>query len=93
MPNYRRYQTPGGIYFFTVVAARKPVFTQEMTRAALHPAIQTVRKEHPFNINAWVLLPDHLHCLWHLPEDDADYPLRGAKIKRLTGTIRAWRPG
>ena len=54
MPNYRRHQEPGGTYFFTVVAAgREPIFTQEAARIALHAAIQAVRKEHPFNINAW----------------------------------------
>ena len=94
MPNYRRHQAPGGIYFFTVVAAgREPVFTQELTRKALRAAIQTVQKEHPFHIDAWVLLPDHLHCLWRLPEDDADYPLRWAKIKRLTRYNLGMAPG
>lgn len=85
MPNYRRCRTPGGVYFFTVVAAeREPVFTREVTRAALRTAIQTVKREQPFHIEAWVLLPDHLHCLWRLPQGDADFPLRWAKIKRLT---------
>jgi putative transposase len=84
MPNYRRAKVPGGTYFFTVVAAgRQSIFTQEATRVALRTALQTVRNEHPFQIKAWVLLPDHLHCLWRLPEDDIDYPLRWAKIKRL----------
>jgi putative transposase len=100
MPNYRRHQEPGGTYFFTVVAAgREPIFTQEVARIALHAAIQSVRKEHPFHINAWVLLPDHLHCIWNLPEDDADYPLRWAKIKRATRhnlglapETRFWQP-
>ena len=91
MPNYRRHQEPGGTYFFTVVAAgREPIFTQEGARIALNTAIQAVRKEHPFKIDAWVLLPDHLHCIWSLPEDDADYPIRWAKIKRRRGTIWAW---
>jgi putative transposase len=85
MPNYRRAQVSGGTYFFTVVAAgRQPIFTQAATRMALHKALKMVGNEHPFQIKAWVLLPDHLHCLWRLLQNDADYPLRWSKIKRLT---------
>jgi putative transposase len=83
--NYRRARVPGGTYFFTVVAhGRKPVLTCEATRAALRAAVYAVRDVHPFHVEAWVLLPDHLHCLWRLPEGDAEYPIRWAKIKRLT---------
>lgn len=85
MPNYHRARVPGGSYFFTLVAAdRRPVFDGENFRAALRAAVQTVRGEHPFSVEPWVLLPDHRHCLWRLPEGDADYSLRWAKIKRLT---------
>lgn len=85
MPNYRRARVPGGCYFFTQVThGRYPVLTNEDVRVALRMAVQTVRGEHPFHVEAWVLLPDHLHCLWRLPEGDADYSLRWAKIKRLT---------
>ncbi len=85
MPNYRRARVPGGCYFFTLVAyGRRPVLTNENIRTALRTAVQAVRDEHPFAIEAWVLLPDHLHCLWRLPDGDADYSLRWAKIKRYT---------
>ena len=85
MSNYRRARVPGGNYFFTLVSHdRRPVLTNENVRAALRAAVQTVREEHPFVVEAWVLLPDHLHCLWRLPEGDADYSMRWAKIKRLT---------
>ena len=85
MSNYRRARVPGGSYFFTLVAHdRRPVLTGENVRAALRSAVQAVRDEHPFIVEAWVLLPDHLHCLWRLPEGDADYSMRWAKIKRLT---------
>jgi putative transposase len=36
----------------------------------------------PFSIDAMVLLPDHLHCIWTLPEGDADYAMRWNRIKR-----------
>jgi putative transposase len=85
MSNYRRTRVPGGNYFFTLVAHdRRPVLVNENVRVALRAAVQAVRDEHPFSVEAWVLLPDHLHCLWRLPEGDADYSLRWAKIKRLT---------
>jgi putative transposase len=85
MSNYRRARVPGGSYFFTLVAHdRRPVLANENVRVALRTALQAVRDEHPFLVEALVLLPDHLHCLWRLPEGDDDYPLRWAKIKRLT---------
>jgi putative transposase len=100
MPNYRRVRIPGGSYFFTLVSqGRRPLLAGDDVRAALRAAIHAIREEHPFKVEAWVLLPDHLHCLWHLPEGDADYPMRWAKIKRLTrqnlGTSAAdtlWQP-
>lgn len=85
MSNYRRARVSGGSYFFTLVAHdRHPVLTNKNVRVALRAAVQAVREEHPFHVEAWVLLPDHLHCLWRLPEGDADYSLRWAKIKRFT---------
>jgi len=51
-------------------------------RVALRDAIAAVRAERPFTIDAWVLLPDHLHCLWTLPEGDADFSMRWMLIKR-----------
>ncbi|OGS93340.1 MAG: transposase [Gallionellales bacterium GWA2_59_43] len=85
MSNYRRARVPGGSYFFTLVSHdRRPVLTGENVRVALREAVQAVRDEHPFFVEAWVLLPDHLHCIWRLPEDDSDYALRWAQIKRFT---------
>lgn len=85
MSNYRRARIPGGSYFFTLVSNdRRSVLTGENVRMALRTAVQAVREEHPFSVEAWVLLPDHLHCLWRLPEGDSDYALRWAQIKRLT---------
>ena len=83
MPNYRRANTPGGTYFFTVVTEhRQPIFTDDPVRTALRAAIDTTRCTHPFRIDAWALLPDHLHCIWTLPEGDANFGLRRAFIKR-----------
>jgi len=50
--------------------------------SALREALRAVKGAHPFTIDAFVLLPDHLHCLWTLPEGDADYALRWNLVKR-----------
>jgi len=62
MSRYRRADVPGSSYFFTVVAyRRRPILCDEAIRNALRNAISTVRATRPFVINAWVLMPDHLH--------------------------------
>jgi putative transposase len=82
MPHYRR-QFSGPTYFFTVVAyQRRPIFCAPILRAALRDAIHTVRLTRPFVIEAWVLMPDHMHCIWTLPAGDEDYSTRWAEIKR-----------
>jgi putative transposase len=83
MSHYRRTNTPNASYFFTVVTyRRRPILCDELIRNALRTAIETVRLERPFVIDAWVLLPDHLHCIWTLPEGDADFSTRWMMIKR-----------
>ncbi|HZJ95452.1 MAG TPA: transposase [Thiopseudomonas sp.] len=83
MSFYRRSNTPGGLYFFTVVSAgRRPILTQPDIRIALRQAIVAVRQNYPFTIHAWVLLPDHLHTIWQLPPHDADFSVRWNQIKR-----------
>ncbi len=83
MSRYRRATVAGSSYFFTVVAYRRqPILCEVAIRNALRTAIETVRVARPFVIDAWVLLPDHLHCVWTLPDGDADFPTRWMKIKR-----------
>ncbi len=82
MPNYRRSTLSGATYFFTVVTHRRqPILVNPESRTALRQVIEKVRQQHPFTIDAWVLLPDHMHCLWTLPESDADYSRRWGMIK------------
>ncbi|MDI6726447.1 MAG: transposase, partial [Smithellaceae bacterium] len=82
MPNYKRNLLPGCTFFFTVVThKRSPWLCTEKARKALRRAIGEVRLKRPFTIKAWVVLPDHLHCLWALPEDDHDFSLRWRLIK------------
>ncbi len=47
----------------------------------LKKAIMEVQSTYPFNIDAWVLLPEHLHCIWTLPEGDTDFSKRWGLIK------------
>ncbi|MBG0841024.1 REP-associated tyrosine transposase [Ectopseudomonas toyotomiensis] len=85
MSNYRRARDAGACYFFTLVShQRLPVLTDAPLRAALRRAIERVRLHRPFVIEGWVLLPDHLHCLWRMPQGDADFGARWSMIKRLT---------
>jgi len=83
MSNYRRATTTGATYFFTVVThQRKPVFRSETTIQILRDAISEELQRRPFVMEAAVILPDHLHCLWQLPENDSDYSSRWREIKK-----------
>ncbi len=78
---YRRAWTPGGTYFFTVALQDR---SQRLLTDHIHllrAAIRQVRERHPFEILAMVVLPDHLHSLWQMPEGDHTYAERWALIK------------
>jgi len=67
-----------------------PILTGEKSWLSLRHAISACRLSYPFEIDAWVLLPDHLHCIWTLPESDMDYSRRWSFIKRkFTQTFRS----
>ncbi|MCH8505547.1 MAG: transposase [Ectothiorhodospiraceae bacterium] len=83
MSNYRRAREPGASYFFTVVTyGRRPVFEDPVAVNALRTAMRQTMRRRPFVIDAIVVLPDHLHAIWTLPEGDADYSTRWSIIKR-----------
>jgi putative transposase len=83
MPEYRRHYQQGGSYFFTVVTHhRQSILLNDDIRIALRASITEVRQTLPFKVDAWVLLPNHLHCIWTLPENDDNYSLRWLLIKR-----------
>ena len=74
---YRRAFVPGGTFFFTVVTADcRPLFTAQQNIATLRAAFRTVRQRRPFTLEAAVVLPDHLHCIWTLSLGDADFATR-----------------
>lgn len=81
---YKRSNTPGATYFFTVVThERKNILCHGENPRLLKNAFETVKDRHPFAIDAIVLLPDHLHCLWTLPPDDDDFSNRWMLIKSV----------
>lgn len=83
MPNYRRARTSGGAYFFTVVTYhRQPILCRDESIETMKDVVKNVMTSHPFDVDAWVTLPDHIHCLWTLPEGDSDYSTRWALIKK-----------
>ena len=83
MSNYRRAYFPGGVYFFTVVTfSRLPVFTDEGRVEVLRQAFRKVMATRPFEIDAIVIMPEHLHCIWRMPEGDADFSSRWREIKK-----------
>ena len=80
--NYRRSRICGGTFFFTVVThLRRKLFNDISNVAVLREAFSSVKTRHPFDIDAVAVLPDHLHCIWTLPEGDRDFSTRWRLIQ------------
>jgi putative transposase len=82
MPNYRRAFVPGGTWFFTVnllELKNNDVLIREVD--LLRKTVRAVRQRHPFQIDAWVVLPEHIHAVWTLPPGNADFSKRWRLIK------------
>ncbi|MES9854149.1 MAG: transposase [Candidatus Thiodiazotropha sp. L084R] len=72
----------GGTYFFTVnLLERNSALLVEYIDS-LRDSVRWVKQQQPFHIDAWAVLPDHLHAVWTLPEGDADYSSRWREIKK-----------
>ncbi len=78
---YRRNRVAGGTYFFTVTLRDRSSDVLVRHIDLLRAALRKVSTEQPFTINAIVILPDHLHTVWSLPDGDADYSQRWRAIK------------
>lgn len=92
MPNYIRPRVTGARVFFTVALADRGsnLLVREVER--LRAAVRVTRAERPFGIDAWVVLPDHLHAVWTLPEGDRDFAIRWSAIKaRFSAGLQAGR--
>lgn len=79
---YRRNYVPGGRYFFTVNLLQRDKRLLVEHIDVLRQAIAQVKRRRPFIIDAWVVLPDHMHAVWPLPAEDADYSGRWREIKK-----------
>jgi putative transposase len=82
MPRYRRAFIPGGTWFFTVNLLERhnnDLLVREID--LLRETVRRVRHKHPFHIDAWVVLPEHLHCVLTLPPGDSDFSRRWRLIK------------
>ena len=66
---YRRVYVEGGCYFFTLALADRKSDLLVLEIECLRAAFKTVKQNHPFEINAMVELPDHIHALWTLPDE------------------------
>lgn len=79
---YKRNYVAGGTYFFTVnlLNRRQTLLVDHV--AVLREAVRYVKQRRPFAIDAWVVLPDHLHAVWTMPEGDVDYSSRWREIKK-----------
>lgn len=82
MTQYRRNLVPGGTYFFTVNLQDRTSTLLTDQIHLLRNAVAKVRTQSPFHTDAWVTLPNHLHCIWTLPEGDHDFSSRWRDIKK-----------
>ncbi|MCB2184062.1 MAG: transposase [Desulfobulbaceae bacterium] len=79
---YRRDRTKGGTFFFTVVTHnRRKILCQPDNIILLRRIFKEMVTRHPFVIDAFVLLPEHLHCIWTLPDGDENFSTRWRLIK------------
>jgi putative transposase len=84
MPNYRRIKIKGGTYFLTLVTyKRRNIFYSSQARQLLLDSINHVKEIHPFYLMAYCILPNHIHLLWQMQEDDSNYSTKIAEIKKL----------
>jgi putative transposase len=81
MTNYRRNMAGGGTYFFTVNLEDRRLRLLTDHIGQLRAAFRCAQARHPFAIDAIVVLPEHLHAIWTLPDGDVDYPMRWRLIK------------
>jgi putative transposase len=81
VPSYRRNFLPGGSFFFTVNLAERRSQLLIDNIELLRAGFRDTRRRHPFAIGAIVVLPDHLHAIWTLPEGDTDFSIRWSLVK------------
>lgn len=93
MSIYRRPKATGATVFFTVCLADRSSDLLVREIQVLRDAVKDTRGQRPFEIIAWVVLPDHLHCIWRLPAGDGDFSTRWGAIKARFTRAVVGRPG
>jgi putative transposase len=89
MVAYRRHHIPSGTYFFTVNLQNRSLSLLIDHINLLRFAFLHTQQNMPFKIIAIVIMPDHLHTIWQLPEGDNDYSRRWQLIKsKFTQQVR-----
>ncbi|MBI5891779.1 MAG: transposase [Nitrosomonadales bacterium] len=83
MTNYRRSDIAGASFFFTVNLADRSQSLLIEHIALFRSAFEYARERHPFTVDAIVILPEHIHAIWTLPESDSDFALRWRLIKTM----------
>ena len=81
MPKLSTQFCGGRLLFFTVNLLEAATYLVDRSYWFLSDSVRWVRCLCPFHIDAWVVLPDHLHCIWTLPIDTDDFPVRWRLIK------------
>ena len=81
MVKYRRFKIRGGVYFFTVTLQDRHSNYLTKYISLLTAAMRVTRERWPFKTIALVVLPDHLHAIWQMPDEDDNYSIRWMKIK------------
>ncbi|MBL1293284.1 MAG: transposase [Thiotrichales bacterium] len=81
MPKYLRYRIEGGCYFFTVTLLERNNTLLVDNIDLLRDSVRFCKQKQPFCIDAWVVLPEHMHCVWTLPEGDDDFSGRWKRFK------------
>ena len=89
MSRYIRPRRPGACLFLTITLAQRGSTTLVDRIESLRRSVRATMEARPFRIDAWVILPDHMHCVWTLPKGDGDYATRWGAIKsRFTRSLR-----
>ena len=84
MTSYRRSKAAGASWFLTVNLARRRDNHLLVERIELlRDCVSQIRRQRPFEIEAMVVLPNHWHGIWRLPEGDADLGVRISRVKSL----------
>lgn len=77
MPNYKRVYAYSNPYFFTInTYKRKKILFRLKSRGFLSNVWKEIQLIHPFEDIAFCLMPDSIHCIWKLSENDLNFFVR-----------------